>query len=493
MKEHNCVIVWFRQDLRLADNPALTYAVRHAKQIIPLFILDEDDPRTPGAASRWWLHQSLDALDRDLKAKGSSLILARGSALNILEDLIGKSGATGVVWNRVYEPWARNRDSGIKTTLRARGVMPKSFNAGLLKEPHEIATRNGDPFRVFTPFWKALAQEVDQAVDRAEGPLPPLPALPPTPKALVTEGLASEALSVWSLQPSRPDWAGGLRSAWTVGEAAASDRLDRFLEDAAATYKTDRDRPDLTGTSRLSPHLHWGEIGPRQVWARVQARIADGSLQSDQVWAFLRELGWREFSTHLLYHFPALPDANFNPRFDVFPWQDDTVALSRWQQGKTGYPIVDAGMRELWETGWMHNRVRMIVASFLIKHLLVDWRRGEAWFWDTLVDADLANNAASWQWVAGSGADAAPYFRIFNPILQGEKFDPKGDYVRRWVPELSRLPDKVIHKPWEAPAKMLDYAGVVLGETYPAPVVDHRAARNRALAAFDRIKSAKTA
>jgi deoxyribodipyrimidine photo-lyase len=484
MKEHDCVIVWFRQDLRLADNPALAFAVKHAKQIIPLFILDEDDPRTPGGASRWWLHESLDALAQDLKAKGSSLILARGGALNVLEDLIGKSGATGVVWNRVYEPWARNRDSGIKTTLREQGVMAKSFNAGLLKEPHEIATRNGDPFRVFTPFWKTLAQEVDQAAE----PLPPLPALPPTPK-----GLASEALSVWSLQPSRPDWAGGLRRAWAVGEKAANDRLDRFLDGAAATYKTDRDRPDLTGTSRLSPHLHFGEIGPRQVWARVQARIADGSLQSNQGWAFLRELGWREFSTHLLYHFPSLVDENFNPKFDAFPWQGDAMALSRWQQGRTGYPIIDAGMRELWETGWMHNRVRMIVASFLIKHLLVDWRQGEAWFWDTLVDADLANNAASWQWVAGSGADAAPYFRIFNPILQGEKFDTRGDYVRRWVPELSGLPDKFIHKPWEAPAKVLDDANVTLDETYPAPMVDHKAARNRALAAFDRIKSAKTA
>ncbi|RMF09041.1 MAG: deoxyribodipyrimidine photo-lyase [Alphaproteobacteria bacterium] len=474
-----CIIVWLRQDLRISDNPALHAASQRGAAVVPLFILDEDDPWSPGAASRWWLHGSLEALNRDLRALGSRLILRRGPASPVLDCLIEETGATAVYWNRLFEPWARRRDRVIQRSLEDRGVTVLAFDGGHLVAPDRLVSRSGTPYRVFTPFWKALTVQVD--------PTPPLrapAALPPPPA-----GLTGDPLSAWSLRPCDPDWAAGLRATWKTGEKAAADRLDRFLADVAPDYKTNRDRPGLCGTSGLSPHLQWGEISSRQVWHRVRGHMISGALPDGAGWAFLRELGWRAFCAHLLHHFPTLPEDNLDRRFDRVAWRDDRDALARWQRAETGYPIVDAGLRELWATGWMHNRVRMVVASFLVKHLLIDWRQGAQWFWDTLVDANLANNTVNWQWVAGSGADAAPYFRIFNPVLQGEKFDPNGTYVRRWIPELGGLPDKYIHKPWTAPASVLAETGVRLDGNYPAPMVDLKAARERALAAFRAIKN----
>ncbi|NBC32302.1 MAG: deoxyribodipyrimidine photo-lyase [Alphaproteobacteria bacterium] len=479
----DAVILWFRQDLRIADNPALDAALQSRKRIIPLFILDDDSDgmRRLGAASRWWLHGGLAALAKSLEKCGSRLILRRGPADAVIDALLDETGATAIVWNRCYEPEAIARDRALKSRLKERGIAACSHQAALLFEPWTVKTQNGEPYRVYTPFWKACKAKADIA--------PPLPAPEslPAPAAWPT----SETLEDWHLRPTQPDWAGGLRETWRPGEHGAQERLAAFLEEGLGTYADRRNRPDIAGTSRLSPHLHWGEIGPRQIWAAVEARRAAGDLagREKQAETFLKEVVWREFSYHLLYHFPTLPESPLNPRFAAFPWGEDEKALAAWQAGRTGYPIVDAGMRQLWHTGWLHNRVRMIVASFLVKDLMLPWQAGEAWFWDTLVDADLANNAASWQWVAGCGADAAPYFRIFNPVLQGEKFDPDGTYVRHWVPELAGLPATDIHKPWTLPADRLDKAGIRLGETYPAPIVDHHAARHRALAAFETIKA----
>jgi deoxyribodipyrimidine photo-lyase len=470
------VIVWFRQDLRLTDNPALSAAAASERPVIPLYIRDDAAAGrwAPGGASRWWLHGSLAALARELAGRGAPLMLRSGAAEKVLAELVAESGATAVAWNRCYEPWAIRRDTRIKSALQARGVEVASHNAALLFEPWTIRTRMGLPYGVFTPFWRNCLQQTE--------PPRPLPA-PKTLSGYVND-LASEDLDSWSLRPARPDWAGGLRAAWTPGEDGAEARLASFLGRAIRKYKYDRNRPHRNGTSQLSPHLHWGEIGPRQIWHRVRALRAPSAA----VDTYLAELGWREFSHHLLYHQPDLPKQPLQPEFRHFPWRRDKAALAAWRRGRTGYPIVDAGMRELWQTGWMHNRVRMIVASFLVKDLLLPWQDGEAWFWDTLVDADLASNAASWQWVAGCGADAAPFFRIFNPVLQGERFDPDGDYVRRFVPELAKLPAEIIHKPWEAAADVLCRADVVLGTTYPKPIVDHEKARARALAAFAEMK-----
>ena len=472
-------IVWFRQDLRLADNPALRAACERGEKILPLFILDDETAGAwrPGAAGRWWLHQSLDALHHDLEALGAPLCLRRGEAEDTLPTVIAEAEAGAVFWNRCYEPLAIERDKTLKAALREQGLQVESFNAALLFEPWELKTGQGGPYKVFTPYWKAMLAQ-------------PMPASPePAPTAIEgLEGVGSEALGDWNLQPRKPDWAGGLREAWTPGEKGAAKRLEAFLEETASRYPDHRDRPDEGGTSRLSPHLHWGEISPRQIWHAGQQAIAAGAAGEGGVMAFLRQLGWRDFSHVLLYHWPDFPDKSWKPEFDAFPWREDETAFSAWCQGRTGYPIVDAGMRELWRTGWMHNRVRMITASFLIKHLLIPWQRGEAWFWNTLVDADLANNAAGWQWVAGSGADASPYFRIFNPITQGEKFDPQGHYIRHWVPELAGLPDAYLNKPWEAPADVLAEAGVELGAIYPKPLVDHKAARERALAGYEKMK-----
>jgi deoxyribodipyrimidine photo-lyase len=476
-------ILLFSRDLRLTDNPALAAAIARNQPIVPVFILDDEDAGdwAPGAASRWWLHGALAALGEDLGQRGSRLILRRGKAEAVLDQLLPEIAATGVYWNRRYEPWAKARSERLKKRLAARGIDAQSFNAGLIHEPWTLRTQKGEPYRVFTPFWKAL---------RTAG-VKGLTLLPPPRLPAPTTFPRSDILSQWALRPTKPDWAGGLRSAWTPGEQGAHERLQTFAERAAFGYRDGRNIPGVEGTSRLSPHLHFGEIGPRQIWRAltVQAVTKADDPMPGGVETFLSEIAWREFSYHLLFHFPTLPNEPLRQEFGVFPWVGDAAALSAWQRGMTGYPIVDAGMRELWTTGWMHNRVRMIVASFLVKDLLGDWRQGEAWFWDTLVDADLANNSASWQWVSGCGADAAPYFRVFNPSLQGAKFDPEGSYVRRWVPELARLPDALLHAPWKAQPIELADAGVRLGTTYPRPIVDHSTARNRALAAFKALKA----
>ncbi len=474
-------VLWFRLDLRLDDHPALVAAVKRGGPVIPVFIHapEEDGEWAPGAASDFWLHQSLKALDGSLRKKHSQLVILKGRSQEVLEKLVRDTRAGAVYWNRRYEPAVRKRDETIRTALCDMGCDAMRFDGALLFEPWEIETKQGGPYQVFTPFWKAcLAQ------DEPAEPLP-VPSKIPSPDKWPTS-LEVEALR---LEP-RIDWAGGIREAWTPGEEGAAENLQRFLEDAVQTYSNDRDRPDTVGTSRLSPHLHFGEICPRQIWYATRRQLAGSTKKGENTGAekFLAELGWREFSYHLLYHFPHMPNENLRLQFDRFPWADDEEALRAWHEGRTGYPIVDAGMRELWTTGWMHNRVRMIVASFLTKDLLIHWREGARWFWDTLVDADLANNTQGWQWTAGCGADAAPYFRIFNPVTQGDRYDPEGNYVRRWVPELEKLPAKWIHKPWEAPEDVLADAGVKLGGTYPRPIVDHGQARERALEAYSVIK-----
>ncbi len=477
-------LVWFRQDLRLSDNPALSAAAARGAPVVPVYLLDEETPGAwaIGGAGRWWLHQSLVRLSTDLAAKGAPLLLRRGKAETAIPALAEEIGAACVVWNRCYEPWAVPRDTAIKQRLKGAGLEVASFAASLLQEPWTVATGAGKPYSVYTPFWRAIR-------DR------PVPTPLPTPQALsglagatAAGGPAGERLEDWGLLPRRPDWAGGLRETWTPGEAGAQGRLGAFLQHHLAGYAEARNRPDQAGTSGLSPHLHWGELSPRQVWHATLHRLDAEGTGATGAWAFLGELGWRDFSYHLLYHWPELMDASWKANFRDFPWRDDPTGYRAWCRGQTGYPIVDAGMRQLYAIGWMHNRVRMIVGSFLVKDLLIHWREGERWFWDTLVDADAASNAASWQWVAGCGADAAPYFRIFNPVTQGEKFDPKGAYVRKWVPEVAGLPDKYLHKPWEAPSAVLADAGVRLGETYPEPLVDHKKARQAALAAFAEIK-----
>jgi deoxyribodipyrimidine photo-lyase len=476
------VLLWFRQDLRLADHRALAAALAAKRPIIPVYILDDETPGMwrLGGASRWWLRQSLAALNQDLERLGSRLVLRRGAAEAMLLELINETGAEAVHVTRRYEPWASDLDRELAVKLEKKGIDFKRFAGSLLFEPEALRTKAGDPFKVFTPFYKACL-----ALDPPKPPLPRPEALP-SPQ----DWPGSDDPRDWALLPTAPDWSGGLQESWQPGENGAEARLEAFLDDAMTAYAENRDRPDLIGTSRLSPHLHHGEISPHRCWQAIDERLAAaGDSRGERGGrSYLRELVWREFSYHLLAHWPDLPEKAFRPEFEHFPWETDEQTLKAWQLGKTGYPIVDAGMRELWQTGWMHNRVRMVTASFLIKHLMIPWQAGEAWFWDTLVDADLASNAASWQWVAGSGADAAPYFRIFNPILQGKKFDPEGDYVKRYVPELAGLPPDHIHAPWEAPKASLAEAGVDLGKTYPLPIVGHGKARERALQAYGTIK-----
>jgi deoxyribodipyrimidine photo-lyase len=477
-------LVWFRDDLRLADNPALTAAARGGRPVVCLYVLDESPERRPlGGAARWWLHHSLAALRDELSARGVPLVLVRGPAETCVPEAVQRFGIAAVHWCRRYGSAERVLDEALRTRLEAEGVEVGSHPGRLLVEPWEVRTRTGDWFKVFTPFWKAA-----QAVLGDGRPLLPVPNLQPADTA--ERGLPLDALE---LLPTKPDWAAGLRETWVPGEASARERLGSFLDSRIDRYASHRDVPAGEATSELSAHLRFGEISASTVHATAGHRRDSAAGVSEAVTKFHSELGWREFAYHLLWHFPDLATRNFQPRFDDFPWRsgDDAEAdAEAWRRGRTGYPIVDAGMRQLWQTGVLHNRVRLIVASFLVKHLLVDWRVGEAWFWDTLVDADPANNAASWQWVAGSGADAAPYFRIFNPVAQGERFDPDGTYVKRWVPELSGLPSGLIHKPWGAPAEVLAAAGVVLGGAYPSPIVDHDAARRRALSAFEDLQSA---
>jgi deoxyribodipyrimidine photo-lyase len=462
-------LVWLRRDLRFDDNPALDAAARSGAPLVALYIFDEREGGAwrIGAASRWRLHGALAALEQSLRAAGLPLILRRGDAAATLEAVIAQTGARAVYWNRLYEPFAMARDAAIEAQLRARGIVAASFNGALLFEPAKMRTRGGGAFRVFTPFWRACLA--------APAPAAPLAA----PKLFrAAPAPAGETLADWRLQPRRPDWAAGFRERATRGEAAARELLSAFVDTRVARYGAARDVLAGDATSHLASALHFGELSPRRVWRAVAD--ASGEISG----AFLRQLIWREFAAHLLVAFPDLPDAPLDKKFARFPWREDAAGFDAWRRGRTGYPLVDAAMRELWTTGTMHNRARMVAASFLVKHLLIDWRRGAAWFWDTLADADLANNSFGWQWVAGCGADAAPFFRVFNPVLQGEKFDADGDYVRRYVPELARLDAKFIHGPWAAPPAALRAAGVALGDAYPAPIVEHEFARQRALAAF---------
>jgi len=479
-------LVWLRHDLRLDDNPALAAAAARGR-VVPVFIWapDEEAPWAPGAASRWWLHQSLEKLSAALAKAGSPLVIRRGPSLATLERLAKDYAATHVAWNRRYEPAVVKRDTAIKQALTAAGLAAESSNGGLLFEPVHVATKEGKPYQVFTPFWRALLgrQEPAEPV-AAPRKLAAAQPVKGKPQSLTVDDL--------DLLPAI-DWAGTMRETWSPGEAGAARLLDAFLTRGLATYGTDRDRPDREGTSALSPHLHFGEISPRRVWHAV--REATGGKPAAKITGspevYLRELGWREFASHLLYHFPHTSDAPLRADYAAFPWVKDPVGLRAWQRGRMGYPVVDAGMRQLWATGWMHNRVRMIVASFLVKDLRITWLEGARWFWDTLVDADLAANTLGWQWAAGCGADAAPYFRIFNPTSQGEKFDPDGAYVRRWVPELSGLPTADIHAPAEADVRALERAGVTLGRDYPEPIVDHAEARKLALEALKKVSRSK--
>lgn len=463
------VIVWFRQDLRLADNPALHAAVSSGKSVLPIYILDDEEAGewAMGGASRWWLHQSLAALNKELDGR---LRFFKGRAEQIIPQLAKRVNAAGIFWNRCYEPWRVSRDTKIKSALSASGCKVRSFNGSLLFEPQDVSKADGTPYKVFTPFYRKGCLQ--------NAPLPRIPLAKPDTLILseVEEGVSLDDLG---LMPE-VSWFRSIEKEWKVGESAAQARLKVFIDGRAANYKVGRDRPDQDSVSRLSPHLHFGEISPQQVW--YAAKAVDKS--NDDLDHFLSEIGWREFSYSLLYHWPDLPRENLQRKFNWFPWREDQSALECWQSGNTGFPIIDAGMRELWQTGYMHNRVRMITASFLVKNLLLHWHHGEDWFWDTLVDADLANNSASWQWVAGCGADAAPYFRIFNPVTQGKKFDSDGVYVRRYIPELAELPNKFIQCPWEAPAEVLVKAGVTLGQDYPEPIVDLKESRLRALDAF---------
>lgn len=465
----------------MRDNPALSTACATGTPVTALYVLDEATPgvRSPGGASRWWLHHSLRRLTADLAELGIQLLLKRGRSATVLAETVDAIAAGQVYWNRRYDPGGIACDTAIKAALRDAGVQAESFAANFLCEPFEVQTGQGSPYRVFTPFWKALRTQV---ADVAPLPEPAaVAATQPTNDTLM-------ALDDWELLPKRPNWAVGFGDAWTPGEAAAMQKLHRFLDASLEGYGAGRDVPALQATSLLSPHLCFGEISPRTIWHAVRHNVDGNDQRRSDGEKFLSELGWREFSNHLLFHYPSMIGENYNDRFDRLDWREDDDAQDLWQRGMTGYPIVDAGMRELWSTGYMHNRVRMITASFLTKHLRIHWSQGEAWFWDTLVDADIGNNVANWQWVAGTGADAAPYFRIFNPMLQGEKFDPKGDYVRKWVPELSAMPDKYLHKPWQAPTDVLASAGVNLGTTYPEPMVDHASAREAALDAFRALK-----
>jgi deoxyribodipyrimidine photo-lyase len=462
-------LIWFRQDLRLSDQAAV-YMAAKAGPVIPVFVLDEAAPgkwATIGA-SKWWLHHSLAALAESLEKRGCRLLLLKGDAVTCLTRLAAETGAETIHALEHFEPWARRQQMALAKT----GLL-KLYDGVTLHDLSAIRTQSGASFKVFTPFWRTL-----------QTMMPPLPPAPVPKKMVMAENAPKDdMLASWKLLPARPDWAKDFHKHWTPGEAGAQSLLKKFAPKVHG-YEAGRNSCAEDHTSCLSPHLHFGEISPAQIWDGVTAEAGSGAAP------YLRQLGWRDFSLNLLLTSPDFADTNWRRDFDAFPWQPDDKLLHKWQRGQTGYPIVDAGMRQLWATGWMHNRVRMITASFLIKHLLQDWRRGEEWFWDTLVDADLANNAAGWQWTAGSGADAAPYFRIFAPVTQGERFDTAGDYVRRWVPELAKLPAKFIHAPWQAPPLLLAEAGVTLGKTYPLPMVDHAEARNRALAAFKTLSAA---
>ena len=468
-------LVWLRRDLRLADQPALHAAVERGQPVIPVYIHapEEEAPWQPGSASNWWLHHSLNHLRSQLESLNSRLTLRRGPSLESLRQLVRETGADAIFWNRLYEPAVIRRDQALKKALRADGCTVSSFNAALLNEPWCVRSAAGDPYKVFSPFWKASKRiGIDAPVLRRPTHLRSPDAWP-----------ATERLASLELLPEKP-WDAGLASSWSPGETGALQRLEAFLDDPVHRYGEMREIPAQPGTSRLSPHLHFGEISPRQIVHAL--REAGHDPESGGAEHFVREVGWREFAHHLIFHFPHTTEEPLNPKFAAFPWRESADDLHAWQRGRTGIPIVDAAMRELWRTGWMHNRSRMIVASLLTKNLRMHWLHGARWFWDTLVDADLAANTLGWQWAAGSGADAAPYFRIFNPVLQGRRFDPEGRYVRRHVPELQRVPDSAIHAPWGHGGKRVDRA---LYPDYPDPVVDLQQSRQAALDAFSVVKN----
>lgn len=471
-------IVWFRRDLRLADNLALSRAVATEAPVICLYIREPGDrwAGANGAAQAWWLHHSLSALDKSLRIRGNRLVTMSGDPRHLVEWLVEKSGAEAVFWNRRYDGPGRELDSEIKARLKERGIRVESSPGFLLHDPSGLKTKQGRHYSVYTPFWKAF-----------ENAYQPSDAIAP-PDRIASAGLEfdSEPIESWKLLPSRPNWAAGLDARWTPGETGAQAHLKSFLAKQLGGYSGRRDFPADLYTSRLSPHLAFGEISPHAIWRATE------SVEADEIdlTRFRKELVWRDFAWHTLFHNPRLDSVSLDRRFDHFDWSGTSAHLDTWKHGMTGYPIVDAGMRELWHTGTMHNRVRMIATSFLIKDLLIDWREGERWFRDTLVDADAASNPFNWQWVAGCGADASPFFRIFNPILQGEKFDATGEYVRRWCPELAKVPDAVVHRPFEAEESVLKKAGVTLGGNYPLPVVDHASARDAALAALKAVRAA---
>ncbi|MFK8029741.1 MAG: deoxyribodipyrimidine photo-lyase [Gammaproteobacteria bacterium] len=473
-------LIWFRQDLRLCDHRPLTRALELGHDVVCCYVYDQTTPgrNRIGGASRWWLHHALSDIQSQLEKLGGRLVLRQGDYEKVIPALAEECGADAVYFSRNYEPFMQNVEQAIKKTLDERDVTVRRFAGNILFDPDQLRTKGGTPFKVFTPFWRNCRS--------LPPPVEPLPA--PDSIAFATRQPDSEALEDWKLLPTKPDWTTQFVKEWQPNEEAAHEALQQFLESSVGRYRDARNLPAKKGTSRLSPYLHYGQVSPAQVYHATTAHLAEQVKDTDGGDTFLSEIGWREFSYHLLNQFPELPHSEFRANFKKFPWKKNAKALKAWQQGQTGFPIVDAGMRELWATGWMHNRVRMIVGSFLVKDLLIPWQQGAAWFWDTLVDADLASNSASWQWVSGCGADAAPYFRIFNPILQGQKFDTEGDYVRRWVPELADVPKKWIHNPSEAPTDVLRAAGVVLGKDYPKPMIDRKAARQRALDAFAQIK-----
>ncbi len=468
-------IHWFRQDLRVADNPALVSATAYAN-VLPIYILDDKNcgDYAMGAASKFWLHHSLVALNKSLNGK---LSVYQGDPIDVIHEIINRYDIKAIYWNRCYEPWRIARDLKVKEFLTSKGIEITSSNASLLWEPWDVKKNDGTPYKVFTPFYRKGC---------GEAPSPRLPITKPDISRYIKDDNALADIAELKLLP-KIRWDKQLESHWQISEQGAHETFECFVENGLDNYKEGRNIPMKPYVSRLSPYLHFGQISPNQVWYGLRSIGDDKNIDH-----FCSELGWREFSYNLLYYNPDFPKKNLQKKFDDFPWIEDNDLLTAWQKGRTGVPMVDAGMRELWQTGYMHNRVRMIVGSFLVKNMRLHWRHGERWFWNTLLDADLANNSASWQWVAGCGADAAPYFRIFNPVMQGQKFDPDGEYIRKYIPEISSLPNKFLFNPWEAPKDILTHAGIKLGETYPHPIVDLKQSRNAALQAFAKQRNLET-
>lgn len=470
------VIVWFRRDLRLIDNPALCAALKSGATVIPLFIWSyENEGEWPlGGAAKWWLHSSLYKLNLELKKIGSRLILRAGDPLVVLKKLLKETGAKEIYFSRRYEPHALKYDTKIIQDLQKMRIQAKTYDASLLFEPWDLSTPKKTPYQAFAPFWKKIQNKE-----------PPLPLQAPKQMPIVALNIESVPLAKLRLEPF-VNWTTGLKSRWQPGEEGACNRLYYFIENHLNHYAKDRDRPDKDAGSCLSAHLHFGEISPRHIWHAVTkwmpTQVDPKIIES--CWTFLAQLGWREFAYHVLHHFPSTPSFPFNHNFNAFPWKENEDHFAAWKAGKTGYPIIDAAMRELWITGWMHGRTRLIVSSFLTKDLLIPWQHGARWFWDTLVDADLASNILNWQSVAGCGPETPPYTQFINPTVQGEKFDPDGTYIKRWLPELSKLGHNHIHRPWTASPIDLELAGVELGVNYPHPIIEHEKAKKRALTAY---------